>query len=124
MEVVSRWSIRRLVYMHWAIIGKPPKGGLTDHINGNSLDNQKTNLRTCTHAENMRNRRSDQGSRSHYKGVCWHNQNNKWVVRIAVNRKQIYLGCFISELDAAKAYDAAARAHHGEFARLNFPESE
>lgn len=115
----------RIIYMHWEIIGKPEKGNVVDHINGNSLNSQKKNLRICTPAENMRNRKKTLSKvSSQYKGVTWHKQASKWTVHISINFKKKYLGLFTSELDAAKAYDTAAREYHGDFARLNFPESD
>jgi len=59
---------------------------------------------------------------SKYKGVHWHKLHKKWAARITFERKQIHLGYFLSEIEAAKAYDRAAIKYHGEFAYLNFPD--
>jgi hypothetical protein len=101
-----------------------------DHVNHNGLDNRKANLRPATHTQNVWHRRKFNGrtsggfklaSRSKYKGVDWAHSMNRWRARILVNGKRIYLGSFNSELEAAKAYDLAAKKHHGQFATLNFP---
>jgi len=110
-----------LIYMHREII-KVGDGLLVDHINHKSVDNRKANLRPATPTQSNRNRRKFSGSsNSKYKGVYWKKHIKKWVAQIGVNRKVIHLGCFEKEIDAAKAYDQAARIYHGEFAALNFP---
>lgn len=88
-----------------------------DHINGNRADDRWVNLREATPLENQRNRRALVG----LKGVSWH--KGKWRARIHVGAQQLHLGRFESDRAAAIAYDAAARQHFGEFARLNFPEA-
>jgi len=108
---------KRTVYMHREV-AQCPKQFQVDHANGNPLDNRKENLRVCTHEENMRNRKPESGTSSVYKGVVAHRK--KWKAQICANGKQIFLGTFNSEIDAAKAYDKAATLYHGRFARLNF----
>ena len=98
--------------MHNVITGWP----MTDHRNGNGLDNQRVNLRPATRSQNMANRRLNSNSASGFKGV--HRQRNRWIAHC----KSIYLGSFTTAEEAARAYDAAARELFGEFARLNFPE--
>jgi hypothetical protein len=110
-----------LIRLHRVILDNP--NGVVDHINGNGLDNRRSNLRVCTIAENCRNSaKYRSGKTSTYKGVS--KFGNKWRGTICLNNKQIYLGSFDDEMTAARAYDAAAVIHHGEFARLNFPNSE
>ena len=95
---------------------------VVDHINRNSLDNRRANLRLATHDENARNRvKINKKCSSIYKGVCWNKHHKKWQGQIQVQRKSMHLGYFDDELDAARAYDAAAEKYHGEFACLNFP---
>ena len=111
-----------LIFMHREII-KVGDGLFTDHINHNSVDNRKANLRPATQTQNNRNRRKfSKSSNSKYKGVYWKKHIKKWVAQIGVDRKVIHLGCFKKEIDAARAYDQGARIYHKEFASLNFPD--
>ena len=114
---------RQTVRLHRELL-KAPEVMEVDHINGNGLDNRRCNIRLATCAQNSRNRRSLIGSTSHYLGVSWHKTNLRWQAQIQAEGRQIHLGVFVDEVDAAKAYDDAARLYHGEFARLNFPAEE
>lgn len=96
-----------------------PEGMEIDHINGNVLDNRKTNLRICNHSQNLKNCKISKNNTSGYKGITWRKDCNKWFAYIVVNYKQIGLGYFFNKLDAATAYNVAAKKYHGEFARLN-----
>jgi hypothetical protein len=91
-----------------------------DHINGNGLDNRKSNLRICTHQQNCENSRKRKKSFSKYKGVYWSKNAKKWVAQITIDGKSKHLGYFELEEDAAAAYDKAAVKYFGEFACLNF----
>lgn len=111
----------RTIYMHRFVLGCFD-GGEVDHLNGDKLDNQRANLRTCSRSENMHNtRKSKAGRTSQYKGVSWSEKRKRWIARIDVNGKKKMVGSSQYEVAAAVAYDEAAREHHGEFARLNFP---
>ena len=102
----------------------PPKDKCIDHENQNGLDNRRTNLREASKAENNRNRRKIAGRGSSiYKGVMWYKDRRKWYASIEVNGQKIFLGYFDSEIEAAKAYDEAAKIYHGGFASLNFGSS-
>ena len=108
--------------MHRQIL-HPPGHLFVDHINHNGLDNRKANLRPATCAQNNYNRihlRKSQSSK--YTGVSWQKQSKKWMVQIRYKGRRIFLGLFEDEIQAAKAYDKAAKIYHGEFASLNFPE--
>ena len=95
---------------------------ITDHINGDGLDNRRSNLREVTAVENGRNRRRDRDNTSGFKGVCWHKRDRKWQAGIRDGGKSPrHLGYFSTAEEAAHAYDAAAREMHGEYATLNFP---
>jgi hypothetical protein len=103
--------------MHRVIMSAPP-GTHVDHINGDCLDNRKSNLRVCSRSENMRNRRRVSG-RSQYKGVVYVPHLDKWQAQIIVDKRTINLGVHRNERDAALAYDAAAPTYHREFACTN-----
>lgn len=113
-------NIRR--YLHRVIMNAPP-GVEVDHINGDTLDNRRCNLRFATSTQQKCNQRP-RGGTSKYKGVGWHKRDRKWRAQITYHGKQISLGYFDGELGAAFAYDVAARILFGEFARLNFQEAD
>jgi len=94
---------------------------LVDHINGNRCDNRRSNLRIATAAQNLRNVKRHADNQSGYKGVTWNTRQEMWLARICVDYKSIHLGYFHDPLDAALAYDEAARRYFDTFARCNFP---
>ena len=112
----------KAVYMHREVLSVDGSQEI-DHINGNTLDNRKANLRVCTRRQNAQNLRKRKGYRSRFKGVCWSKNTGKWRARIDHSVKQIHLGYFESESEAAKAYDKKAKELFGEFAHLNFPDA-
>lgn len=119
----ERWYVVRnlnpgRILMHRLILN-PPLGYECDHIDGNGFNNQRGNLRVCTTAQNQYNQIPQNGVSSKYKGVSRHKPARKWRVKIRLNGKQIHLGVFHSEIDAAKAYNQAAIKYFGDFARLN-----
>jgi hypothetical protein len=91
-----------------------------DHIDGDTLNNKKSNLRICTHGQNMSNRKSSSVSGSKYLGVSWHKGNKMWQANITANGKQKNLGYSKTEDECARMYDKAAKELHGSFAALNF----
>jgi hypothetical protein len=90
-----------------------------DHIDQNKLNNNINNLRLVTRQQNNANTRSARNSTSKYKGVSFNKQSQKWVAQITKNYKQMYIGLFDCESDAAKAYNKQAIALYGEYALLN-----
>ena len=116
-----------MVFMHRLILGFSKRDGKqTDHINHNGLDNRESNLRQCNCSQNAINKRKLLKATSKYKGV-WlvvDNRSKKeyryWRAAVRVNGKRKYLGCFKSEIKAAKAYDMAAKKLFGKFANCNF----
>lgn len=94
-----------------------------DHINGNALDNRKSNLRTVTRSQNNYNSSTRKGCSSKYKGVSISSSNSKFRAIAKIDGKNKHLGYFANELEAASAYDSAAVKHFGEYARFNFPVS-
>lgn len=97
-------------------------GEVVDHINGDTLDNRRVNLRRCSPTENKRNRRPNAGVTSGYKGV--YGRAPRWFVQIRANKKRFHIGSFSCRHEAARAYNAAAKQHFGEFARLNHVEAD
>lgn len=108
---------QKIVKMHRVIMNVADPKIICDHINRNTLDNRKENLRTCSIAENGRNRKNMKNSLSKYKGVCWHKYH--WEARITFNKKIMYLGGFKTEIEAALAYNKKSIELHGEFASPN-----
>jgi len=106
----------KLTKMHTIIMGKK-EGLVIDHIDGDSLNNQKSNLRHCTHIENGQNKRNKSNSLSKYKGVG--KQRNRYSARIQKDKTPIYIGTFNTEEEAAIAYNEKAKELFGEFAQLN-----
>jgi flagellar basal body rod protein FlgC len=102
------------------LIMNTPDGMDTDHINSNGLDNRRQNLRICTHAENLANRKKQISNTSGYKGVSWDKSCKKWAANISICGKYKKLGRFTDLVEAARAYDAAAKEVYGEFAKPNF----
>ena len=94
----STWLI------YWSVVGKPPRGLTVDHINGNTLDNRRENLRVCTRSENQRNRGKIKNSTSGFKGVSWHKNVGKWQASIGIAGIMKYLGLFTNPEEAHKAY--------------------
>lgn len=109
------YPIRRKVFLHRELI--ECHGKLVDHIDGNGLNCQKINLRTCTKTENNRNKKPS--GNFNYLGVTYKKETKRWNARIMVNRKAIHLGYFDKPEDAAIRYNEAAKLYFGEFANLN-----
>ena|SRR5690349_21007426 len=93
-----------------------------DHIDLDGLNNKRENLRLATRATNNQNRGKFSNNKSGYKGVSWRESHSKWRATIRLNGRQKFLGQFDDVIEAAKAYDTAAKELFGEFAVLNFPE--
>lgn len=109
----------KMISMHRYLMGVSDPNIIIDHIDGNGLNNQKNNLRACTTPDNLKNRRSKGTKTSKFKGVTQKGVSNQWVSHISVDKKRLYLGTYASEMDAAVAYNIAAKEHHGGFANLN-----
>jgi hypothetical protein len=111
----------KTVSMHREIMNAP-KGLLVDHRNRNGLYNRRENLRLATYSQNNCNKIKRKNTSSRFIGVCLNKQLNRWSAHIKPKGKpKLFLGYFDDEIEAAKAYDEAAKKYHGEFARLNFP---
>jgi hypothetical protein len=102
---------------------------MVDHINGNTLDNRRENLRLADHVANAANsekitHRGGKRTTSRFKGVRLRNDTKKWEAYITYHQKRINLGCYATELEAARAYDGAAKTFFGDFAKTNILEQE
>lgn len=112
--------------LHHHILGTKPIRGVCyiDHIDNNTWNNQRDNLRLCNNSENLCNRGVNSNNKSGYKGVYWRKHRQKWEAEINKDGKRYCLGFFDDPIEAAKVYDAKARELHGEFAYQNFPKSK
>lgn len=104
-----------------ALLGATSDKRQADHINQNTLDNRRSNLRIATNAENSRNRRRQRNNRSGYRRVSYYCRAKRWQAYISVDeRRRVWLGYFDTPEKAAQAYDFAAITLHGDFAQTNF----
>lgn len=112
---------KRTILMHRSILGDIPELDI-DHINGDGLDNRRSNLRWTTRRQNQANRRAQRGT-SRYKGVYWDRTKQRWRSGIQIDGKYRHIGTYRHEEEAARAYDQVAHSIFGAYARLNFPET-
>lgn len=122
VKINGRWTT---IQMHRLITGWSMK---VDHRNGDGLDNRRKNLRPATNSANSGNRIKDATAKtSRYKGVSWSSREGRWQAYIWITscpkHYNKFLGYFDIESDAARAYDAAARAKFGGFSCVNFPKA-
>lgn len=109
----------KTLHMHRLIMDVGDRLTHIDHKNSNGLDNRRDNLRLATCAQNNCNKRANKGT-SNFKGIHWNKSNKKWTAQITKpGLPTKHIGNFISEIDAALAYNKAAKEMHGEFAWLN-----
>jgi hypothetical protein len=108
------------ISMHRFIMGVINSKIQVDHLDHNGLNNQKSNLRLCTRSQNSMNIKKRSNCSSIYKGVCWDKRRNMWQANGSVNKKQIHIGYYNTEMEAALAYDKFALKTYGEFALINF----
>ena len=117
--VKKRYLVHRVVY--FLQTGKDPGAAKVDHVLGLHAP---LNLRLATDAENGANRKKQQKyagkeCKSLFKGVTWHQERQKWRAKINFQGKEIYLGRFANEKEAAAAYNKAAIEYYGAFAKIN-----
>lgn len=117
-DIRKKGHARKVILLH-RLIMKAPKGTLIDHINGNGLDNRKSNLRYANKSKNAMNMSKHTPHSSPYKGVSYDKDRKKFRCNIGINGKQYFVGRFDNELEAAKAYNKKALTIYGEYARLN-----
>ena len=104
------------VKLHRVLLNAPPDKEV-DHINGDGLDCRRENLRLCNHKQNTQNARLRKDNTSGYKGVS-STVEGRWRAHIRGNK--VFIGCFGTPEEAARAYDKKAIELFGEFAKLNF----
>jgi hypothetical protein len=109
---------RKKIKLHRLIMNAEPSQ-IVDHIDGNGLNNQRSNLRFATHQNNTRNSLKYKNNTSGYKGVHWCNTLNKWRAQIFVDKKRKRLGAYTDIKQAHIAYETAAKELFGEFYREN-----
>lgn len=121
--VIQGWVNNKCVSIGRFLLGESNLEA--DHKDCNIFNNQKSNLRNATRAQNAINKPFNYTNNSGYKGVSFYKPSSKWRARIKVDQKEIHLGHFNDIIDAAKAYNEAALKYFGEFAWLNkIPEME
>lgn len=111
---------RTISRLHREIMKAGP-GQAVDHIDGNGLNNLRSNLRLCSLAENNRNVQKRRDNTSGYIGVVWFSRDQKWKAQIGHEGKGHSLGYFSDIQEAARVRDQAAIEYFGDFAKLNFP---
>ena len=107
---------KRNIRMHRFILN-PKREEEIDHIDGNGLNNQKINLRICTHSQNMTNHKIRRDNTSGVSGIYWNKCAKKWQAYIGFKNKIIYLGIFKTLKDARESRNLKERALFGEFRR-------
>lgn len=122
-QVRDNWYListvdRRTVYLHRLITGAK-RGEHVDHIDGNGLNNSRSNLRLCTQSQNNAN--CYRANKTGFRGVVKDPTRERYEARIWVNGRRVRVGWFKTKEEAARARDRRAAEIYGEFARLNFP---
>jgi hypothetical protein len=110
------------IFLMHRVVTSAPVGLVVDHINGDGLDNRRSNLRVCSMVGNIQNSKIRSDNTTGYKGVYYRKSKGKYISGIMQNGKRIYLGSFETAEEAARAYDQKARELFGPLAWLNFPE--
>lgn len=112
--------IRMITYYHRYLLNCP-EDMVVDHINSDTFDNRKENLRICSQQQNrLNNVKTRNKCYSNFIGVTWNKAVSKWQAKL----HRTYLGRFDDEVLAAKAVDTKAREVYGKYAKLNFPDCE
>lgn len=124
----TRWFGRKFTYLHRLVLERKLgrsllRSEVTDHANGNKLDNRRSNLRAASPSQSMMNRRKQVGTSSRFIGVSLvpfrASRNRRWKAYVKVNGRQVTVGYFWTEEEAARARDLTAKHYYGEYAVLN-----
>lgn len=107
---------QKTIYLSRSIL--KPKKGMIDHIDGNGLNNRRSNLRLCTHQQNCCNRPLRTGSFSGAQGIKWDRTNKRWKAYVSIKKKRLLVGNYIDKREAIVARNVAASFAYGEFARI------
>ena len=113
----ENFKIHKIVSKYYC--SNPNNSNIVDHIDGDRLNNNYKNLRFCTLSQNNMNSKKRKNTSSVYKGISYNKNANKWCAQIAINSKDIFIGYFISENEAAKAYNEKVIELFKDFAKLN-----
>lgn len=124
-----KWCVLQSKYVHrnagrgkWVrmqrLIMNAPNGMSVDHINGDTLDNRRSNLRLCTHRENTKNMRLSRANKTGYKDIYWDSTRKKWAVQVMSDGVKVYGGRFDNITEAIKSRNSLVRKLHGEFAHV------
>ncbi len=103
------------IYLHRLILNLCKRNVYADHINHNTCDNRRENLRPATNSQNQMNRDKPKQNTSGVKGVYWHKNKQKWQANIQVDNKLLYLGIFPSKQDAIKARKDAEKKYFNQY---------
>lgn len=109
---------KRKVLLHRVLLGVA-SGVHVDHINGDTLDNRRTNLRECSNQQNQYNSKKPKTNTSGYKGVSWYKPYKKWRATIRISGKKKHLGYFSDLQEAYQAYCQASLENHKEFSKID-----
>ncbi len=112
---IKKQSGKGIKHMHMLFLNAP----MIDHIDGNGLNNSRSNLRQCNMTQNAFNRGLNPNNTTGYKGVSFDKKAKKFEAAIQINGKKKFLGYRDNPVDAARLYNQAALNHIGEFAYLN-----
>lgn len=102
-------QVRRNIFLHHDVLGRPPLGFMNDHKDGDGLNNQKANLRFVTNRQNCQNHKNV-AETSKYPGVSWHTNSGRWRTCVRIGDKRKQLGLFRNEMAAFLAYQRALEA--------------
>lgn len=102
-RMVKNGDKRAIIYLHRQIMN-PKIGMVVDHINGDTLDNRRCNLRVCTQSDNLANQKIGKRNTSGAKGISFDKNRNKWVAQTHKNGKHIFIGRYFSKEEAIAAH--------------------